>query len=111
MASATLASKTFDSDDQAFFARLSGDVNPMHMDDLAARRTQAGAAVVHGVHILLWSLEQLAQSGVSIAALSSLHVRFKKFVFLHHEVSLRFQYRRDDAIKLDIVADGLSCVS
>jgi len=57
------ATRTFTMADQVAFAAASGDANPMHMDELAARRTQAGAPVVHGVQALLWALDALAQSG------------------------------------------------
>ena len=36
----------------------------MHMDKVAARRTQAGAPVVHGVHLTLWTLDTLIAAGV-----------------------------------------------
>jgi acyl dehydratase len=49
--------KVFTDRDQTFFAALSGDWNPMHMDPVAARRTQAGLPAVHGIHGLLWALE------------------------------------------------------
>jgi MaoC like domain len=51
-------SKVFDSEAQVQFARLSGDWNPLHVDPIAARRTQFGRPLVHGVHLLLWALEQ-----------------------------------------------------
>jgi acyl dehydratase len=51
---------------QEQFARLSGDRNPMHMDAVAARRTQAGKPVVHGVHTLLWALNLVWADGVAV---------------------------------------------
>lgn len=45
--------------DQQRFARLSGDVNPMHVDAVAARRLVTGRPVVHGIHTLLHGLERL----------------------------------------------------
>lgn len=56
-----LGGKTFTMADQSFFARLSGDFNPIHLDPLAARRTRAGDTVVHGVHMLAWSLDRLGR--------------------------------------------------
>lgn len=53
------ATKTFGQADQQRFAALSGDVNPMHMDPVAARRLLAGRQVVHGMHLLLHALEHL----------------------------------------------------
>jgi NAD(P)-dependent dehydrogenase (short-subunit alcohol dehydrogenase family) len=55
-----VSSRQFSWDDQHLFARLSGDVNPMHMDPVAARRTSAGGPVVHGVHLLIWAINELA---------------------------------------------------
>ena len=43
-----IASRAFTTMDQSLFARWSGDFNPLHMDPLAARRTQAGAPAIHG---------------------------------------------------------------
>lgn len=39
------------------FARLSGDFNPLHLDPVYARRLQFGGTVVHGVHLILSTLE------------------------------------------------------
>lgn len=50
-------------DDSAAFARLSGDFNPLHVDNIAARRLQFGGTVCHGVHLVLQALEVLALSG------------------------------------------------
>ena len=57
-ASAPVASRRFELADQMRFARLSGDVNPMHVDAVAARRLLTGRPVVHGVHTLLTALER-----------------------------------------------------
>ena len=64
MSCVTLASRTFDEPDQLFFARLSGDFNPIHMDPLTARRTNASATVVHGIHAVLWALDKLVELGL-----------------------------------------------
>ena len=73
---------------QEAFAALSGDRNPMHMDPVAARRTQAGLPVVHGVHTLLWALESLAAAGRVDASLTRVKVRFLKWVYLGGEAVL-----------------------
>lgn len=52
-----IAIRSFTMADQHRFAALSGDVNPMHVDAVAARRLLAGRAVVHGMHTLLVALE------------------------------------------------------
>lgn len=40
--------KTFSSEDVNIFSKLSGDVNPVHLDDDYAKNTMFGARIVHG---------------------------------------------------------------
>jgi len=108
MSNATLASKTFDSSDQVFFARLSGDFNPIHMDPLAARRTQAGAAVVHGMHAVLWSLDRLAESGAVKGGIAGLKVQFAQFIPVGSEVGLAIRRRDDKSIRAELALGGLT---
>lgn len=42
-------SKTITAGDVERFAELTGDLNPIHLDDTAARRTRFGKRVVHGM--------------------------------------------------------------
>jgi hypothetical protein len=81
------------------------------MDDVAARRTQAGAPVVHGVHAVLWTLESLAQSGVSLDALRELRVRFKKFIYVDAVVSVRVLSSGNDVVKAELIASDVSCAT
>jgi acyl dehydratase len=74
-----LAERTFTASDQAAFAAVTGDRNPMHMDSVLARRTQAGAPVVHGVHLLLWGLDALARAEPGLAPARRLRAQFKHF--------------------------------
>lgn len=83
-----LASRQFSLDDQKAFALLSGDANPMHMDAIFSRRTQAGAPVVHGIHLLLWALECFAGANSELPFLKLLRSRFKKFVYVDEAVTL-----------------------
>lgn len=77
--------------DQLDFARWSGDCNPMHLDPVVARRTHAGAPVVHGVHLLLRSLEALYREAPHTKLLASIRVDFKKYVFVGQSVSLHLR--------------------
>ena len=99
----TLASRTFASDDQALFARLSGDFNPIHLDPVAARRTQAGAVVVHGIHAILWALDKLVESGAVTEKIVSLKVQFRNFVPIGRQVELKLLSRDDKSARVRAV--------
>ena len=77
-----LAERRFQDLDQQRFAWASGDHNPIHVDALLARRTQAGVQVVHGIHLLLWALDTLALAQPELPPISKLRAQFNKFVGL-----------------------------
>jgi NADP-dependent 3-hydroxy acid dehydrogenase YdfG len=110
MSSAILASTTFSDDDQAAFARLSGDFNPMHTDPLAARRTQAGAVVVHGMHAVLWSLDRLIESGAASAGIAGIKVQFSKFIYVGSPVCLKILRRDEASIRAELALGDLTAV-
>jgi acyl dehydratase len=72
-----LRSCHYTEDLQHFFADLSGDYNPMHVDPVAARRTTVGGLAVHGIHLALTALEALLgqsaneQRGLGVTGLSA----------------------------------------
>lgn len=73
---------------QKRFTDFTGDRNPMHTDAIAARRTQAGAPVVHGMHTLLWALETLVGKGLITKPLCRLKVKFPRWLFLDNKAEL-----------------------
>ena len=89
--------KTFSWEEQRHFAQVSGDFNPVHMDDVAARRTQAGRAVVHGMHLALWGLDRLIQTEKIAAPLAGFKARFTKMVYVEETASLAMV--RDDGMQ------------
>ena len=102
---ADFAKRKFNMEDQKAFGLASGDVNPMHMDALFARRTQAGAPVVHGIHLLLWALESLASADPHLPELERIEARFQKFVYVDENVAL--QIAGDASAKtLTIISGG-----
>jgi NADP-dependent 3-hydroxy acid dehydrogenase YdfG len=98
---AAIAARTFTLDDQHAFAALSGDSNPMHLDAKAARRTQAGRVVVHGVHAVLWALD--AGAGAAPAGLETLTVRFDRMIYVGDRCEVHPGRRGGAGIALDIV--------
>jgi acyl dehydratase len=77
--------RAFALEDQRAFAALSGDWNPLHVDPEAARRTPFGAAVVHGVHLLLWALDRAVAAPVRVV---SLRAQWKRPARVGDEVEL-----------------------
>lgn len=77
-----LAERIFDLNDQRLFARVTGDCNPIHLDEVAARRTMAGAPIVHGIHTLLWLLEGIGSQTPDLPNMTTLRVHFGKMLYL-----------------------------
>jgi len=71
-------SKVFTVQDQHAFAQLSGDYNPIHVDDTLARRLIFGSSIVHGVHAVLWAVERWIETQERRLDLRSLQVNFVK---------------------------------
>lgn len=107
----TLASRRFGVPDQLKFAELSGDHNPMHIDAVAARRTQAGAPVVHGMHAVLWALDELAQAGIAGPELSAIGVQFRKFMYLDRPLDLKIAQDDGESVKAELSLAGLVVAS
>ena len=83
----TSATTSLTIDDQRIFAQMSGDYNPMHLDELYARRTQAAEPAVHGIHGMLWGLDSAEVSREQLG--NGIKVRFENFLYLGQPVKLR----------------------
>ena len=88
--------------DQTSFAALSGDCNPIHVDAVAARRIGAGAQVVHGVHNLLWCLDEAVSQLPNLRAATSLRVNFDNFVTVGQTVDLAVVSSDAARLKLEV---------
>lgn len=106
----SLAAHLFDWSDQRRFARLSGDRNPMHMDAMAARRTQSGLPVVHGVHAILWSLEELAHTKPLNRPPLQLEVHFHRMIYVGDTVALEIVRRNEAGIHVQLTVDDIIVV-
>jgi hypothetical protein len=94
-----LAAKIFDSDSVHKFAKLSGDINPIHTDAIASRRTYAGAPIVHGMHLLLWLLDEIAQTSAATESLQALEVHFRNVVYIGEHVDASLIESREKLLR------------
>lgn len=106
-----LNSKIFTPADQEAFAALTGDFNPMHMDPIAARRTQAGAPVVHGIHLLLWLLDFVSATHAEIEHVTALKARFSKMVYVGDRIEARIVASSSTSLRAQGCVDGVEVVS
>lgn len=111
MCSIALASRNFTFDDQALFAGLAGDFNPIHLDPIAARKTQAGTAVVHGIHATLWALDKLVELSVVTEEIVSLKVQFRNFIPIDRQVELKLLSRNKQLIQAELCLGKLTTLT
>lgn len=97
--------RTFTEADQLAFADLSGDTNEMHMDACAARRTLAGAPVVHGVQALLWALNWLADT-LSLDRLHAVEADFARFLYVGETATLTVARHDERECLAELRTDG-----
>lgn len=91
-------SKIFSYDDQLYFSMLSGDWNSIHIDEEKARRSIFGTQIVHGIHILIWALNNIKLTKKNY--IKSLTVNFNNYVALNEKVYLRIVKRSN---KLNLI--------
>jgi len=101
----------FDAERHARFAALSGDLNPLHVDAVAARRTQAGAPVVHGVHTLLWLLDCIAADLEQMPQVATVSARFRKMVYVGERAEAEVQRRSASTLRARALVDGTEVLS
>ncbi len=101
-----LALRKFEPTDQLRFARLTGDINPIHTDAVFARRTFAGAPVVHGIHALLWLLECIAAGHAELTAVSRIKARFARVIYVGELAQAEIRQLSANTVQADITVDG-----
>src|ERR1700740_1845292 len=89
--------KTFSEDDVRRFIEITGDVNPLHVDDAFAAKTQFGARVLHGMLTasILSTMVGMLLPG-SGAVYRSQTIRFLKPVHIGDTVTAHFVVRSVD---------------
>lgn len=99
-----VASRAFTMEDQRAFAELSRDCNPIYLDAGFARRTQAGAPIVHGIYTLLWAMNAALRP--SSFDVQSIKVRFLQPLFPDEIVRIDIRSRSEAAINIEVSAAG-----
>jgi NAD(P)-dependent dehydrogenase (short-subunit alcohol dehydrogenase family) len=100
--------RRFTLEDQSRFARLSGDFNPIHVDPVTARRVLNGSVVVHGVHLLLWTIERLAAAG-AVPGVAHIRMQFSRPVATERDVEAVIVEMRQDALMVHVRDGGRIC--
>ncbi|MEQ1608369.1 MAG: SDR family NAD(P)-dependent oxidoreductase [Hyphomonadaceae bacterium] len=106
MTETMLTNRIFTMEDQTRFAAFTSDSNPVHVDPLAARRTQFGQPIVHGVHGVLWALDAAAQRGIALKHYRGLQAHFRKPILLGETVQA-FATSTGKNMSLEVRVDGL----
>ncbi|MDC3345193.1 SDR family NAD(P)-dependent oxidoreductase [Flavobacteriaceae bacterium] len=97
--------KKFSYIDQHEFAKFSGDYNPLHLDQVASRRFIHGQLVVHGIHLIFWSLDALFETFTGKASILELDVKFISPVYLGHKIKVEVIAEQDSCYKLNLIDD------
>ncbi len=98
--------RSFSLNDQVDFAKLSGDYNPVHLDFLKARRTIFGQPVVHGIHILLWALDNLVSEKSDSLKLVSLKTSFNRFIGIGETVQLILKTKEKTYAEIQLLSEN-----
>jgi acyl dehydratase len=100
-----LGERRFSFADQEFFAAISGDRNPIHLDGIGARRELTRGAIVHGVHLLLWSLDAFFTKVHKARPIARLRANFEKFAPVGAAVQASFKRRDDNSVRIEVSRD------
>ena len=103
---AAAVTRRFRESDQRAFAQVSGDRNPVHLDPVLARRLLTGGPVVHGVHALLWALDEWSARSRRGPALRSLTVQFRRPIPVDDPLRFRVVRETDDLLLLAVEEGG-----
>ena len=80
-------SNTFDLDDQYWFAQVSGDYNPIHIDEIESRKLHSGGILVHGIHTVIWALDCFFRNSAT-KNICALKTQFFKPIYLGQKLSI-----------------------
>ncbi|UCD79426.1 MAG: SDR family NAD(P)-dependent oxidoreductase [Desulfobacterales bacterium] len=101
-----MTERVFTPDDQLAFAKLSGDYNPLHLDPVLARRLLYGCQVVHGLHALLWGLDDHLGSWTQPLELRTVKANFQAAIGVGQKVRCLVTQQDEYRIAVKLEADG-----
>jgi NAD(P)-dependent dehydrogenase (short-subunit alcohol dehydrogenase family) len=102
-----MPTRRFTMADQHSFAAVSGDFNPLHLDPIAARRLLLGGVAVHGVHLLLWALDELAEDR-KLRGFSRLRAQFERGVVAGDRVEVTWREHQNRMLGVVSGPSGVS---
>jgi len=100
-----MAQRRFIPDDQLDFAKLSGDFNPLHLDPVLARRLLYGEPIVHGLHALLWSVDQYLKTSTRSLELRVVKANFQAGIGLGQTVKSKVISPSKGQIEIQLETD------
>ena len=95
--------KVYKLSDQEEFALISGDYNPLHLDRVSSRKSVVGQPVVHGVHIVLWALDNYVREIATPISIVNLSISFSSPVAIGEEVYLDRYFSSEDEVELRVM--------
>lgn len=101
----------FDTRRHLRFVALSCDRNPIHVDAIAARRTQPGALIVHGIHSLLELLQFMVESDARQPPIPRrLRANFRKPVYIDDSSIAEITQETAKSLRARLVIEGTEAV-
>ena len=92
--------------DLTAFAELSGDFNPLHTDPMAARRTQFGECVTHGIFVLMWALDCWQAHSGSTRRWTKISAKFLRPVLTGIKVTASAKQKNADEVSIAVSEAG-----
>ena len=106
-----MITRTFSLENQASFAEISGDFNPLHIDPIIARRLLYGDPVVHGIHAALWAIDVWLKKNGSIISLISVKIEFLLPIVINQHVQYVCVDETKDSFYIRVLISGKKAVS
>ena len=84
----------FDAEAQMSFAHLTGDYNPVHVDEAIGRRSSFGDIIAHGMNVALSSIERylaariLRDPAAPLPDIARIQLQFPKPIFVDERLSI-----------------------